>query len=102
MAPRPQRRLPLRPQTLRPRRTRREPQPPRRGRHHDGLPTLHALERRRASDPGQHGLVEPVRRRGHVSGQGGPVRHLRVGCVLRAGGEGVRKGDGGEGVTDRP
>lgn len=101
MAPRPQRRLPLRPQTLRPRRTRREPQPRRRGRHHDRLPTLHALERR-ASDPGQHGLVEPVRRRGHVSGQGGPVRHLRVGCILRAGGEGVRKGDGGEGVTDRP
>ena len=97
MAQRPQRRLRRGEETLRPGRTRRQPEA-RRRKHHEYIPAVHTLGRS-PSHQGQHGLGELLRRR-HVpeTGSGGSVCDLRVGSVLWGGCDGFCAGDGGEGV----
>lgn len=97
MAHRPQRRLRHRAQTLRARRTGREPEPVR-ARRHGPIPILHPL-RRSERHTGQYGLVQFVRRRRDVSGSGrrGPVCDLQGGRVVGGRGGGVCGGDGGQG-----
>ena len=97
MDPRPQRRLRRRAETLRARRTRREPPQSRRPGRHEPVPELHPLELR-PRHPRQHGLVELLHRH-RMSQSLGPLRDMCFRSLLRTGRDGLCTGHGSQGAV---
>lgn len=96
MDPRPQRRVRRRAETLRARRTRREPPQSRRSGRHEPVPDLHPLELR-PRHPRQYGLVKLLHRH-RMSQSLGPVRDMCFRSLLRTGRNGIYTGHGSQGA----